>query len=153
MSEKYYYKWDEKKEICTGYIRVGECKKCGVFCHSHIVYRVAGEVAMQDRKNGGIKITDGIGIWAEINSEDERTFFETQKIVIDAHKKGLKDYPCRQLTDDNLCIKYDNRKPICTEWPFDPSDLDYFPNCGYSFEESRKWTYEEINSPELQEKP
>lgn len=135
MTDKHYYKWDEEEQICTGYIRHGECKQCGACCRAHIVYRVAGEVAMQDRKNGGSRTT-GIGIWSEISSGDERTFFETIKV---GEGKG-----CSRLGKNNVCKEYKERRVICTEWPFNPSDLEHFPNCGYSFEEDGKWTYEEI---------
>lgn len=136
MTDRHYYKWDEEKQVCTGYIRRGECKQCGACCRAHIVYRVAGEVAMQDRRNGGDCKINGIGIWSEVSTEDERTFFETREI---SEGKG-----CVQLEEKNICKEYKERRVVCAEWPFNPADLEHFPDCGYSFEENGEWTYEEI---------
>ncbi len=138
MSDRTYYEWDEKKKICYGYVRSGKCKNCGDCCNAHIVYRVAGEDSMQDRRNGGSAKTPGLGIWSEVNKEDDRIYFSTIKIEINTDK------PCSLLGEDNLCKVHDEKKAMCAEWPFNPSDLEFFPNCGYSFEEAGEWTYEEI---------
>ena len=43
---------------------------------------------------------------------------------------------CPGLVGDNVCSEWqtDEFRPICRYWPFHPSNLEYFPKCGFSFE-------------------
>lgn len=125
MIDKHYYKWDEEEQICIGYIRHGECKQCGACCRAHIACLTPNELTLWK------------GIWCEVALGNERIFFKTTEIVLESDH-------CKGLDKDNLCEDHGENKAFCAEWPFNPTDLEHFPDCGYSFEEDGKWTYEEI---------
>jgi hypothetical protein len=45
--------------------------------------------------------------------------------------------PCTQLDENNKCrvwMDIDKFPAICRYWPFHPSNLEKFPQCGFSFE-------------------
>ena len=48
---------------------------------------------------------------------------------------GKEDKHCTHFDEStNKCKCHDNDKPIlCKLWPMKPSDLKWFPNCGYKF--------------------
>lgn len=135
-----YYEWDDEKKIVIEYRRVGECKKCGVCCMKQICYRISGEFAMQKGGKPFERFPRNIGMWSEINTGEERLYFNTIDIIDDTANV------CTSLDENGLCKDHNkkSRKIICKEWPYSPKDLEHFPNCGYSFEKIGEWTYDEI---------
>lgn len=54
-----------------------------------------------------------------------------------ATSMGDKEYRCEALDENNRCTLWmdiDRFKPVCRYWPFHPSNLERFPQCGFTFE-------------------
>lgn len=124
------------------YVRTGECNRCGDCCgiKNTITYNVEvhfGESAPDETKD-----------WKEEDwsAWEGYTLFYAQKLwwyfkVTEVSQKE-DPQPCGQQDQDTqLCEQWDDvdKFPaICRYWPFRQSDLEQFPNCGYTFTKEKK---------------
>jgi len=126
--------WTVEKGELVRYRRTGQCKQCGQCCYQkRITFSMAvgaatttGEGTSQEDKDWssreGWSIFYAQGIW---------WYFIVQEIAYDAEKR------CPKLSEELLCEEWMDPvefRPICRYWPFHPSDLEMFPDCGFSFE-------------------
>lgn len=130
-----YLEWDYSHDQVIEYRKLGECHKCGQCCHAFISFMVLGSIG-KNKRNGGIT-TDSKGLWHEVDKGHWRHFFKMVETRLD-------DRICPSLGEDQLCRDYDRRHAICEEWPFGPSNLTSFPDCGFRFELIRQWRISEL---------
>jgi hypothetical protein len=135
--EELMFFWSVEDGELVGYERSGECIRCGECCGVkntlHYKMRVTSlgseESDANKEKNpvdwskwGGWSIFKAHGVW---------WWF---KIVrIEEAPQVCQSYDpdgctCTVWMDEEIF------KPICRYWPFHPSNLEYFPQCGFRFE-------------------
>jgi hypothetical protein len=116
------------------YVREGQCNQCGECCCNHkITYSMAVGLADQDAGNldpsksswdewEGYSVFFAQGIWwyiKIISIEDD----EGDVCPAFDEETGL----CTDWQDPEMF------RPICRYWPFHPSNIERFRNCGFSF--------------------
>ena len=113
--------------------RLGECKKCGECCGGkRIGYRcqvglTTREVLNEEEEEGDWSNYEG---WSAFYAQGVWWYF----LVTDISEEDGKI--CEGLDVDKTCKDwYDEKdfKPICRYWPWNPKDLEQFPECGFSF--------------------
>lgn len=133
-----YFEWDYELNLVKEYKRKGKCKKCGSCCRAKIVFQSIGHSYRGDKRNGS-KVTNGIGLWQEVNKGKWRYFYK----IISIHPNQK---TCQDLNNDNNCQVYENKANICKDWPFSPICINQFPNCGYYFNEINEWKINELEA-------
>ncbi len=100
-------------------VRVGACLQCGACCRNlHLFHR---------------------GRWLETPGQFQRMVKDCpgyERFEIIEAPGPLLLFRCRSLSEDNICLDYDNRPPACLEYPSLHMFLRHgivHANCGYTF--------------------
>lgn len=128
-----FYKWDYTKDEATEFERLGDCNGCGACCKAVIAFVVSGRVKDKDARNLGDS-TDGEGIWAEVQKDKKRRYFQVTSV------QETDKVNCSKLGENNQCTVHSGKPVLCEVWPVIPEQVTPFPECSYSFKEVRKWT-------------
>jgi Fe-S-cluster containining protein len=121
------------------YVRSGECNRCGACCGARSTIRYTVEVQVgsdEDAESGDSWQAADWSAWGGY------TLFWAQGLWWYVKVLSVEDdpNPCRaQDTQTGLCTLWntDEFPAICRYWPFRSSDLDSFPQCGFSFERGK----------------
>ena len=71
--------------------------------------------------------------WSMFLAQGVWWYFKIETVEKDGERR------CGLLDEDNNCEEWLDPmdfRPICRYWPFHPSNLELFPNCGFSFSKS-----------------
>lgn len=128
--------WSVEDGGLIKYERSGECNRCGDCCGHK------GQISFQmkfafDDSDDKDKVEDkDESDWSEYEGWSilyAQGIFWWFKITNIGGEGGCHYYD----SDKRLCTTWMSDryfKPICRYWPFHPSNLEQFPNCGFSFE-------------------
>lgn len=125
--------WTVENGKLVLYERTGQCNKCGACCCTRtITYQMEVGFASGKREDDGERDYD----WS---SREGWSMFVAQGIwwyfkVTSIEEKSPGDTVCDRLVD-GLCNVWrgDDFRPICRYWPFHPSNVKAFPECGFRF--------------------
>lgn len=124
--------WTVENGELVAYERTGECRRCGACCYKHrITYTLEVDFASDPDEQESEEDFD----WS---CREGYSMFRAQgawwyiKIIAmgEPHR-------CPYLTKDNKCSMWQDPeefRPICRYWPFHPTNLEKFPECGFKFE-------------------
>ena len=117
------------------YKRSGQCNQCGKCCRTHTITFIS-EISSISQEHGSDEVKEDD--WSD---HEGWSIFEAQGIwwyfkILEIKPKEDSDSTCPRLTESNECTEWqtENFRPICRYWPFHPSNIEYFPGCGFSFE-------------------
>ena len=115
------------------YERSGSCKQCGKCCRdTRITFQFkVGAIVQEHSTEEDIREEDWSKLegWSMFLAQGTWWYFGRFEICDEAGRK------CPALEGDNLCTNWmeEDFRPICRYWPFGPSNIEYFPECGFSF--------------------
>ena len=118
----------------VAYERTGQCNHCGKCCYKHIEFQITsqtfdpnyepsadGDADWSEHEGFSILLAHGLWWYFKVNYVKDR------------------DTACPMLRNGNECGEWMDAKrfrPICRYWPFNPHDLEQFPECGFAFEKA-----------------
>lgn len=115
--------------------RSGKCNQCGKCCRDfkiRFTMEVGGVTqdhgAEEDIQEGDWSKREG---WSMFLAQGTWWYFGNFSIDEEPEFHG-----CPALKDGNVCTNWqaEDFRPICRYWPFLPSNLEHFPDCGFSFQ-------------------
>ena len=124
--------WTIENGELVQYERTGACTRCGQCCCTHTIRYEMKMSFCFDKYDIGYDAYD----WSEYEGW---SVFQSQGIWWFFKVTSIEDIPsrCPSLVGVNKCSEWQNMdtfRPICRYWPFHPSNLEKFPECGFRFE-------------------
>ncbi len=115
--------------------RSGKCNQRGKCCKDYRItfkFEVGSVVqdhgAEEDVQEADWSNREG---WSMFLAQGTWWYFGDFRITRDSEFEG-----CPSLKDGSVCANWQGEdfRPICRYWPLHPSNLECFPDCGFSFE-------------------
>lgn len=134
-----FLKEDITKEIYQKLLKMQQykalfsCSGCGACCKL-ACSEFSREELLEKAQNGDNYASQFVGVFVQYKSEDEAKsiypeYFEFLKEKTQGEKVYF--YHCPKVTADNKCCDYENRPPICKNFPDNP--IGFLPkNCGFT---------------------
>jgi len=123
---KYKAFWVVEDGRLAEYSRRGSCNKCGLCCcKNKIKVRMRAHIGGDDSDN-----TDDYSDWEGWSCHEDRGVEWWWKLDV---TNEMLDKKCESLTE-NRCERWNDDIPVvCQYFPMQPSDIEKFPECGFSF--------------------
>lgn len=119
--------WVVEDEELVKYERVGVCTRCGECCCDHLItFRLRVDYEGEEDEDDSSRDWSGWEGFSIFRAQGLLWYMKAER--------GEETRICSDLDVGGCGIWMQNDFPaVCRYWPIHPDNLEYFPNCGFSF--------------------